>query len=44
MEIICDKNLCTGCGTCNDVCPKSAIAMKLDGEGFLIQLLTNPYA
>ena len=39
MEIICDKNLCTGCGTCNDVCPKSAIAMKLDGEGFLYPVI-----
>lgn len=34
MEIICDLNKCTGCGACNDVCPKSAITIKLDRNGF----------
>lgn len=29
------KDACTGCGLCTAVCPKSAIAMVADGEGFL---------
>lgn len=28
-------NLCTGCGACSCVCPKSCIEMKQDKEGFL---------
>lgn len=29
------KNSCTGCGGCNNVCPKNAIEMTEDAEGFL---------
>ena len=30
-----NKNECTGCGACVSICPKQAIAMKPDEEGFL---------
>ena len=30
-----NKNECTGCGACVSICPKSAISMKPDAEGFL---------
>ena len=30
------NNLCTGCGTCEDVCPVSAISIKYDYENFPI--------
>jgi len=30
-----DKKLCNGCGVCSLKCPKKAITMKMDGEGFL---------
>ena len=30
-----DKALCTGCGACATICPKGAIAMRADEEGFL---------
>lgn len=33
VEII-DKELCTGCGACLSTCPKSAISMQTDEEGF----------
>ena len=26
---------CTGCGACVSICPKQAITMRADGEGFL---------
>lgn len=29
------KNLCSGCAACRAVCPKGAIAMEADAEGFL---------
>lgn len=29
------KNECFGCGSCYQVCPKKAIQMKVDAEGFL---------
>ncbi|MEE8723138.1 MAG: Coenzyme F420 hydrogenase/dehydrogenase, beta subunit C-terminal domain [Atopobiaceae bacterium] len=35
MEKICDRVECTGCATCAEGCPKNAIAMKEDTEGFL---------
>lgn len=28
-------NKCTGCGACANACPKNAITMELDAEGFL---------
>lgn len=30
---------CTGCGACYNVCPKDAIEMKLDDEGFLCPVI-----
>ena len=30
-----NKAECTGCGACVSICPKGAIAMKPDAEGFL---------
>lgn len=30
-----DRNECTGCGVCSNVCPKQAIKMKQDLKGFL---------
>lgn len=35
MEIVCEHSRCTGCSTCNDICPTSAIKMTEDGEGFI---------
>lgn len=29
-----EKNECCGCGVCLAVCPKNAIAMEIDEEGF----------
>lgn len=31
---ICEKDFCTGCGACRNVCPKNCITMDLDEEGF----------
>lgn len=30
-----EKNKCTGCAACHDICPVNAIIMKPDAEGFL---------
>lgn len=30
-----DKSLCSGCHACYNICPKDAIAMKVDKDGFL---------
>ena len=29
-----EKNMCSGCGACKDICPFGAIDMELDKEGF----------
>lgn len=34
MKVIIDKGHCTGCGACMSSCPKSAISMQADEEGF----------
>lgn len=34
MEIIIDKNKCTGCTACTNICPKKAITLVEDNEGF----------
>lgn len=34
MEKVIDKNKCTGCTACMNICPKNAISMKEDKEGF----------
>ena len=30
-----EKEKCTGCGACMNICPVQAIRMVADGEGFL---------
>lgn len=35
MIEICDKKKCTGCGACQNICPKKCIVMKPSSEGFL---------
>lgn len=30
-----DCEMCTGCGACANICPKNAIQMRMDDEGFL---------
>ena len=30
-----NKAECTGCGACASICPKAAITMQPDAEGFL---------
>ncbi len=37
--VICDKDLCTGCGTCYNACPCNAILMVADKEGFLYPII-----
>ena len=32
---ICQKNECTGCSACANICPKNCIEMQYDEEGFL---------
>lgn len=34
-KLVPDKHLCCGCGACAAVCPKKAISMVADDEGFL---------
>ena len=42
MENICSRNLCTGCGLCNDLCPQKAITMVEDTEtGHFVPCINN---
>lgn len=34
MEEILEKNKCTGCSACQNICPKHAISMTMDEDGF----------
>ncbi len=34
-ELVPEKEFCCGCGACSAVCPKGAIEMIADDEGFL---------
>jgi coenzyme F420-reducing hydrogenase beta subunit len=34
MQEICKRNSCCGCYACKNVCPKNAISMKEDAQGF----------
>ena len=36
-----DKKICTGCGACYNACPKEAIKMQPDGEGFLFPVIDH---
>lgn len=38
-NVIENMNKCTGCGTCKNVCPVSAIDMQVDSTGFLFPLI-----
>lgn len=35
MNRICEKNSCTGCGACSQICPKKSVKLSEDAEGFL---------
>ncbi len=35
MENIVSYEKCTGCGACANICPKHAVSMKINNEGFL---------
>lgn len=39
MEKICDTNKCTGCGACSSICPKDAIKLQENNEGFLYPII-----
>lgn len=41
MEIIKDRKDCCGCTACFSICPKSAIEMKPDNEGFLYPVINK---
>ena len=41
MIKIADKTKCCGCGACMQVCPKGAIIMQADSEGFLYPLVNE---
>lgn len=36
-----DKYHCTGCSACSNICPKQAIDMKPDIEGFLQPIINQ---
>lgn len=36
-----EKDMCTGCGACVNICPHNAISMKEDEEGFLYPIIDN---
>ena len=36
-----NKNECCGCSACKAICPKNAITMKEDTEGFLYPEIDN---
>ena len=35
------KNECYGCTACAEICPKNAIAMEKDNEGFLYPVVDD---
>ena len=41
MEKILDKDRCTGCNACKSICPKGAITMVEDNEGFLFPVINQ---
>ncbi len=36
-----DESKCCGCGACREICPKNAISMQLNKEGFLYPRIDN---
>lgn len=41
MNILKNNGLCCGCGICKIICPRDAIEMKLDSQGFYNPVLEN---
>lgn len=39
MEKVVEKKLCTGCNACKSICPKQAIHMEEDSDGFLYPVI-----
>lgn len=39
INLIEEKAKCCGCGACYNICPKSAISMQEDEEGFLYPVI-----
>ena len=37
--VICEKDRCTGCTACLNVCPKDAISMERNEKGFLYPVI-----
>ena len=35
--MICEKNKCTGCFACYNICPKNAIEMIENSEGYILR-------
>lgn len=43
MDLICAKEICTGCGACLNVCPKQCIQMAPDEEGFYFPVINSQH-
>ncbi|OUQ47372.1 Coenzyme F420 hydrogenase/dehydrogenase, beta subunit C-terminal domain [Lachnoclostridium sp. An118] len=43
MIEISEKSKCTGCGACQNICPKNCVEMLADEEGFLYPKVRNEY-
>lgn len=43
MLVITDKSKCCGCTACYNACPKSAISMQEDNEGFLYPTVDDSF-
>lgn len=41
MEKVIEKELCTGCSACLNICPKNAIVMVEDDDGFMHPVIDN---
>lgn len=38
---LCNKQQCTGCGACLNICPQKCISMEYDEEGFLFPIINT---
>ena len=43
MIHLCEKEICTGCGACHNICPRHAIVMQSDEEGFVYPQINNEF-
>ena len=41
MKIFESKNNCCGCSACEQICPKNAVKMEPDNEGFLYPVIDS---